>query len=78
MPRGADYDDGKPQSDNAVEAGEDKVHGAGKTTDEAEVDRAKKTAPMPDLSEVNDRTASGGAALGHQDGHGHDELRPQG
>ena len=30
MPRGADYDDGKPQSDNAINAGEDKVHGAEK------------------------------------------------
>jgi hypothetical protein len=30
MPRGADFDDGKPQSDNAVDAGENKVHGVGK------------------------------------------------
>lgn len=27
MPRGADYDNGIPQSDNAIEAGPDKVHG---------------------------------------------------
>lgn len=47
------------------------------TTDEVEARRAKKTAPLPDLSEVNDRTASGGAAPGHQDGHGHDAPRTQ-
>jgi len=78
MPRGADYDDGVPRSDNAIEAGEDKIHGAGKTTDEVEINRAKKTAPLPDLSEVSDRTASGGGALGHQDGHGHDGLKTRG
>lgn len=27
MPRGAEYDNGIPQSDNAIEAGETKVHG---------------------------------------------------
>lgn len=30
MPRGADYDDGVPRSDNAIESGEDKAHGTGK------------------------------------------------
>jgi len=78
MPRGADYDDGVPHSDNAIEAGEDKVHGAGKTTDEAEIGHAKKTAPLPDLSEVNDGTHSGAGAPGQQDGHGHDAPRTQG
>jgi hypothetical protein len=29
MPRGAEYDNGVPQSDNAIEAGETKVHGTG-------------------------------------------------
>ncbi|KAB8256602.1 hypothetical protein BDV32DRAFT_128750 [Aspergillus pseudonomiae] len=29
MPRGAEYDDGVPHSDNAVKAGQTKVHGAG-------------------------------------------------
>ncbi|KAK5049430.1 hypothetical protein LTR84_004359 [Exophiala bonariae] len=79
MPRGADYDDGVPRSDNAIEAGEDKAHGTGNnTTDEVELNRAKKTAAMPDLSEVNDRTASGGAATGHNDGHGHDSPGTRG
>jgi hypothetical protein len=32
MPRGADYDDGVPRSDNAIEASEDKIHGAGKVS----------------------------------------------
>jgi hypothetical protein len=27
MPRGAEYDNGIPQSDNAIEAGENKAHG---------------------------------------------------
>ena len=27
MPRGAEYDDGIPHSDNAIEAGETKIHG---------------------------------------------------
>merc|ERR1711939_220224 len=78
MPRGAEYDDGVPHSDNAIEAGEDKAHGTRGTTDEVEVERANKTASMPDLSEVNDRTASGGAATGHQDGHGHDSPGTKG
>ncbi|EXJ60687.1 hypothetical protein A1O7_04840 [Cladophialophora yegresii CBS 114405] len=78
MPRGAEHEDGKPQSDNAVEAGQDKIHGGGKTTDEVEISHAKKTAPLPDLSEVNDRTLSFGAAPGHQDGHGHEAPRTQG
>ena len=30
MPRGADFEDGVPHSDNAVEIGENKVHGVGK------------------------------------------------
>ena len=29
MPRGAEYDDGVPHSDNAIKAGQTKVHGAG-------------------------------------------------
>jgi hypothetical protein len=33
---------------------------------------------MPDLSEVNDRTASGGAAPGSEDGHGHDTSETHG
>ncbi|KIW68439.1 hypothetical protein PV04_04385 [Phialophora macrospora] len=78
MPRGAEFDDGKPQSDNAIEVGQDKIHGGGQTTDNVEIDHAKKTAPLPDLSEVNDRTLSGGAAPGHQDGHGHEAPRTQG
>lgn len=32
MPRGAEYDNGVPQSDNAVEAGHNIVHGDGKVT----------------------------------------------
>lgn len=33
---------------------------------------------MPDLSEVNDHTASGGAATGSHDGHGHDSPGTRG
>jgi hypothetical protein len=31
MVRGADYDNGVPQSDNAIEAGATKAHGTGAT-----------------------------------------------
>jgi hypothetical protein len=48
------------------------------TTDEANIERAKKTAPMPNLSEVKDGVASGGTAPGHQDGHGHEAPRTSG
>ncbi|KAK5939508.1 hypothetical protein PMZ80_007886 [Knufia obscura] len=72
MPRGAEYANEPPQSDNAIEQGQDAAHGVGKTTDEAPISGAKKTAPMPEgLSEVNDRNLSAGSSGPTQSGSGH-------
>ncbi|EHY54461.1 hypothetical protein ABEF95_001574 [Exophiala dermatitidis] len=69
MPRGAEYDNGVPQSDNAVEAGHNIVHGDGKPTSESDVSRSHKTAPLPEgLKESHDETHSGGGSRGLQ-GH---------
>ncbi|KAL4894803.1 hypothetical protein BDV59DRAFT_164323 [Aspergillus ambiguus] len=46
MPRGAEYDDGVPHSDNAIEAGETKIHGA--NPDNAGLNRVNKVAELPD------------------------------
>ncbi|KAJ5649284.1 uncharacterized protein N7484_003007 [Penicillium longicatenatum] len=46
MPRGAEYDNGIPQSDNAIEAGETKAHGVG--NDNAPLNHTQKVAPMPE------------------------------
>ncbi|KIW92675.1 uncharacterized protein Z519_06522 [Cladophialophora bantiana CBS 173.52] len=71
MPRGAEFDNGKPQSDNPIEAGQDKVHGGTKPTYEADLAGPKKAAPLPEgMDEMNDRTLSGGAAPGHESGKG--------
>ncbi|KIX99474.1 uncharacterized protein Z520_05050 [Fonsecaea multimorphosa CBS 102226] len=79
MPRGAEYDDGKPHSDNAIEAEHDIVHGGSKSTSEAELSGPKKAAPLPEgMDEMNDRTLSGGAALGHQSGKGGHDPRTMG
>ncbi|KAJ6034359.1 hypothetical protein N7499_001565 [Penicillium canescens] len=46
MVRGAEYDNGLPQSDNPIENGPDKVHGTG--NESADLSRSHKAAPMPD------------------------------
>ncbi|KAF3807411.1 hypothetical protein GCG54_00008869 [Colletotrichum gloeosporioides] len=61
MPR-----DGSGASDNAVEAGHDIVHGAGAIKD-SHVDRADKTAPMPEIEKglaIDGKDASGGQSQG--------------
>jgi len=69
MPRGAEYDDGVPQSDNAIEAGETLAHGTG-PEDSQGVDRSNKAAPLPEgISEMTDATTSAGSA-GHSSGKG--------
>jgi len=79
MPRGAEYDDGKPQSDNAIDAGEDKVHGGSKPTTEVEPSHTQKTAPLPEgMDEMNDRVLSGGAAPGHESGKGGHDPKTMG
>ncbi|OGE56774.1 hypothetical protein PENARI_c002G03434 [Penicillium arizonense] len=46
MVRGAEYDNGVPQSDNPIENGPTKVHGTG--NESADVNRSHKAAPMPE------------------------------
>ncbi|KAJ5524129.1 hypothetical protein N7504_001591 [Penicillium tannophilum] len=46
MVRGAEYDNGVPQSDNAIEAGETKAHGVG--NNDAPLNHTQKVAPMPE------------------------------
>lgn len=65
MPRGAEYANEPPQSDNAITHTHDITHGAQRgTTADAPIDKAHKTAPLPEglAEEVNDRTLSGGGS----------------
>ncbi|KAK5076801.1 hypothetical protein LTS08_005972 [Lithohypha guttulata] len=63
-------------SDNNEQSTHDVIHGVGKTTDQVPVDRANKTAPLPEgMDEMNDRVLSGGAAPGHNDGGGGHEVK---
>lgn len=63
MPRGAEFVDGPPASDNAVEAGENKIAGApqdGQDNSTASVDRSGKAAPLPSgMEEMKDSIKSG-------------------
>ncbi|KAK5442008.1 hypothetical protein LTS15_011166 [Exophiala xenobiotica] len=79
MPRGAEYDNGVPQSDNAIGGEKEIVHGGdGKPTSQSEVAGAKKTAPLPEgLSEVNDGVHSGGGSRGNQEGSGKGGHEPK-
>ncbi|KIW54194.1 hypothetical protein PV05_06571 [Exophiala xenobiotica] len=79
MPRGADYDNGVPQSDNAIGGEKEIIHGGdGKPTSESDVAGAKKTAPLPEgLSEVNDEVHSGGGSRGNQEGSGKGGHEPK-
>ncbi|KAL1850295.1 hypothetical protein Plec18170_006990 [Paecilomyces lecythidis] len=61
MPRGADYDNGIPQSDNAIEQGQDAAHGTGSGNET--ISRAQKTAPFPD-ADFEDGEHSGGGSRG--------------
>ncbi|RAO68630.1 uncharacterized protein BHQ10_004642 [Talaromyces amestolkiae] len=74
MPRGADYDNGIPQSDNAIEAGPDKVHG---TNPGSDVDRSDKAAALPETMGEN-KVASGGGSAGHSSGKGGHEPKTLG
>ncbi|KAJ5563020.1 hypothetical protein N7535_002534 [Penicillium sp. DV-2018c] len=48
MVRGAEYDNGVPQSDNPIDNGPNKAHGTG--NEPADLTRSHKTAPMPEQS----------------------------
>ncbi|GAD92033.1 hypothetical protein NFIA_039580 [Paecilomyces variotii No. 5] len=61
MPRGADYDNGIPQSDNAIEQKPDAAHGTGSGNDY--ISRANKPAAFPD-GDFEDGVHSGGGSRG--------------
>jgi len=69
MPRGADYAGGI-QSDNPIEAGENKIAGAPKDGSDnvptsAGVDKSHKAAPLPEgISEMKDQPLSGAGSQG--------------
>ncbi|ERF71217.1 hypothetical protein EPUS_07900 [Endocarpon pusillum Z07020] len=67
MPRGADFDDGVPRSDNAIEPGHNVTHGAGSESTSEGVDRSNKAAPLPEgTSEMKDHHwYSGMGSRGH-------------
>ncbi|KAK4902708.1 hypothetical protein LTR27_000647 [Elasticomyces elasticus] len=60
MPR-----DGSGASDNAVEAGETKVHGSGSAPSEASVDRSSKAAPPPEAEKGEAYEELGGSGGGN-------------
>ncbi|KAK5718497.1 hypothetical protein LTR15_008227 [Elasticomyces elasticus] len=60
MPR-----DGSGASDNAVEAGETKVHGAGSAPSEASVDRSSKAVPPPEAEKGEAYEELGGSGGGN-------------
>ncbi|KAL8922587.1 MAG: hypothetical protein Q9208_005091 [Pyrenodesmia sp. 3 TL-2023] len=66
MPRGAEYVDGPPASDNAIEAGDNKIAGApqdGQDSSTSSVDRSGKAAPLPPgMDEMKNDVKSGGGS----------------
>ncbi|KAI2813832.1 hypothetical protein CBS115989_9046 [Aspergillus niger] len=62
MPRGAEYDDGVPHSDNAIEAGETKVHGTNPANDH--LNRVQRTAPLPEAAQSSGGEYSIGGSSG--------------
>ncbi|KAF3395794.1 hypothetical protein F1880_006605 [Penicillium rolfsii] len=76
MVRGADYDNGIPQSDNPIEAGTTKAHGTGAT--DAPLDRVNKVAPMPEETGSQRDVYSGAGAPGSSSGKGGHEPKTLG
>ncbi|KAJ5664922.1 uncharacterized protein N7477_007370 [Penicillium maclennaniae] len=74
MVRGAEYDNGVPQSDNAIENGPTKAHGVGK--EDGPLDR--KVAPMPAETGSDREVFSGTGAPGHSSGKGGHEPKTLG
>ncbi|KAI4137196.1 MAG: hypothetical protein L6R39_007422 [Caloplaca ligustica] len=85
MPRGAEYADGPPQSDNAIEAGENKIAGApqeGQDSSTSAVDRSGKAAPLPPgIDEMKDEIKSGAGSQnlpgGGKDVEGKGDVEPK-
>ncbi|KAE8379754.1 hypothetical protein BDV26DRAFT_291067 [Aspergillus bertholletiae] len=77
MPRGAEYDDGVPHSDNAVDAGQTKVHGAGNAN--AQMGRVYRTAELPEaIKDLHGNATSFGGSAGHSSGKGGHEPKSLG
>ncbi|KAL9015861.1 MAG: hypothetical protein Q9185_006755 [Variospora sp. 1 TL-2023] len=84
MPRGAEYVDGPPASDNAIESGENKIAGApqeGQDSSASSVDRSGKAAPLPPgMDEMRDDIKSGAGSQnlpgGGKDVEGKGDVKP--
>ncbi|KAF9891487.1 hypothetical protein FE257_003954 [Aspergillus nanangensis] len=64
MPRGAEYDNNIPQSDNAIDAGSNKVHGT--NPEHSDINRVHKTADLPDADFHGQGVFPGVSNLGPQ------------
>ncbi|PKY03787.1 hypothetical protein P168DRAFT_319248 [Aspergillus campestris IBT 28561] len=62
MVRGAEYDNNVPSSDNPIENGPNKVHGAGST--DADINRVHRTAELPEAAKSSGGLHSGGGSSG--------------
>lgn len=92
MPRGAEYDNGIPQSDNAIENGPNKAHGVGADvrptlpnssrnpylTPQQNGPLDRKVAPMPEETGSDRDVYSGTGAPGHSSGKGGHEPKTLG
>ncbi|KAJ5908647.1 hypothetical protein N7495_001329 [Penicillium taxi] len=74
MVRGAEYDNGVPQSDNAIDAGTTKVHGTGAT----DAPLSRKVAPLPEETGSQRDVYSGTGGAGSNSGKGGHEPKTLG
>ncbi|KAI9933104.1 hypothetical protein ASPWEDRAFT_42861 [Aspergillus wentii DTO 134E9] len=76
MPRGAEYDNGVPQSDNAIEAGQNQVHGT--NPENNHLNRLNKVAELPDAATKSGGEHSAQGSAGHPSGKGGHEPKTLG
>lgn len=77
MPRGSEYADAPAQSDNAIDAGENKAHGVG--NDNAGLNRTERTAEFPEGAKgTGGKDLSGQGSTGHSSGKGGHEPKTLG
>ncbi|PCH08080.1 Hypothetical protein PENO1_002740 [Penicillium occitanis (nom. inval.)] len=74
MPRGAEFDNGVPQSDNAIETGPNKAHG---TNPGSDIDRSNKAASLPETMGENNLASGGGSAGPRATGSGKGGHEPK-
>ncbi|EYE92839.1 uncharacterized protein EURHEDRAFT_388269 [Aspergillus ruber CBS 135680] len=78
MPRGSEYANAPAQSDNAIEAGENKAHG---TSGDTGLNRVNKVADFPEGAKGTGTASnplSGQGSAGHDDGKGGHEPKTLG